>query len=142
MSNGKRNKQYGASFLHIKNGFLPERHALKQCLFGEHILNESVKKVYIVESEKTAIICEICKKEKDIVFLATGGLQNLSLLLRCRIEKHQELFLIPDNSAEQLWSDKIMKLGIKGTILPIQKIESLQIGYDIADILIYKKLKR
>lgn len=143
MSNGKRNKQYGASFLHSKNGFADCKHSLKQCLFGEHLLNDPAKtKVYIVESEKTAIICEICKKEPDCIFLATGGLQNLGFLLRCKIDKTKSVFFIPDNAAEQIWADKIKKLGLQGTIKPIPELPDLDKGYDIADILIYKQLKK
>lgn len=142
MSNGKRNKQYGASFLHHKNGFNPEKHALKQCLFGEHLITSQIKKIVVVESEKTAVICEVCRKEPDTVIVATGGLENLAFLLRCKIEKHQEIVLIPDNAAEQKWQNKIEKLGINGKIKPVPAMPELGKGYDIADVLINKKTKQ
>jgi len=35
------------------------KYNLKQCLFGLHLLNENLKQVAIVESEKTALIMSI-----------------------------------------------------------------------------------
>lgn len=51
---------------------------LKQSLFGEHLvsLNPEIQTVAIVESEKTAVMCQAFWQ--DIIFLACGGLSNLN----------------------------------------------------------------
>ena len=73
---------------------------LKQCLFGEHLLEGNDKAVAIVESEKTAIIASIFFP--DTVWLATGGLNNLrEETTRCLIGRR--IFLFPDLGAEEKW---------------------------------------
>ncbi|MGM9738170.1 MAG: DUF6371 domain-containing protein [Candidatus Cryptobacteroides sp.] len=73
---------------------------LKQCLFGEHLLEDNGKAVAIVESEKTAIIASIFFP--DTVWLATGGLNNLrEETTRCLMGRR--IFLFPDLGAEDKW---------------------------------------
>ncbi len=82
-----------------KLNFFKDFH-LKQCLFGEHLLDEYDGPVAIVESEKTAIIASIFFP--DTVWLATGGLNNLrEETTRCL--KGRRVFLFPDLGAEEKW---------------------------------------
>jgi len=67
--NGKRNKDFGFySMKHTDKGF----YAL--CLFGEHLMTD--KKVYIVESEKTAVIASWFYPHYD--WVACGSSSGLS----------------------------------------------------------------
>lgn len=76
---------------------------LRQCFFGEHLLATEDKPVAIVESEKTAIIASIYFP--DVLFLATGGLQNLNED-RCRAIEGRTIYLFPDLGAEDKWREK------------------------------------
>lgn len=138
-SNGKRNKCMNVNWLHSQNGFDYETHELKQCLFGQHLLkNKNYEKLYIVESEKTAIICEICNNDKNAVFLATGGLQNFAKVKGIRDINYYSLYFIPDNDATEIWVEKKEKLNIKGTILQIDELNKMKKGSDIADLILSK----
>lgn len=138
-SNGKRNKCMNVNWLHSQNGFDYETHELKQCLFGQHLLKDkNYEKIYIVESEKTAIICEICNNDKNAVFLATGGLQNFAKVKGIRDINNYSLYFIPDNDATEIWIEKKEKLNIKGTILQIDELNKMKKGSDIADLILSK----
>lgn len=65
---------------------------LKQCLFGLHLLRPDTKIVAIVEAEKTAVVASIFFS--DVLFLATGGLQNLNAE-RCAPLKGHRVILFP-----------------------------------------------
>ncbi len=74
---------------------------LKQCLFGEHLLDGNNGPVAIVESEKTAIIASMFFPEA--LWLATGGLNNLrEETTRCLMGRR--IFLFPDLGAEEKWA--------------------------------------
>lgn len=70
---------------------------LKQCLFGLHLLRPDTPIVAIVEAEKTAVVTSIFFP--DVLFLATGGLQNLNAE-RCAPLKGHRVILFPDLGAE------------------------------------------
>mgnify|MGYP003641864034 FL=1 len=71
------------------------------CFFGEHLLAGNDKPVVIVEAEKTAVILSLIFK--DIVFLATGGLNKLKTLDYSFLLS-RKVFLYPDNNAKE-WFD-------------------------------------
>jgi hypothetical protein len=83
-------------------------HNLKQCFFGEHLLKQFPDKVVgLVESEKTAIICQILIPH--LVWLATGGKNGCQWydpksfeVLRGRV-----LDVYPDNDEFQAWNSKV-----------------------------------
>lgn len=134
-SNGKRNKARGASWMHWQNGFNESTHELNQALFGNHLINDSFENIFVVESEKTALICDICKKE-NVLFLACGGLQNLGLIEKLKIKPHQKIWLIPDNDGNQIWQDKIDKLKLNAEIKIIPSLQQMPKGSDIGDLLL------
>lgn len=76
---------------------------LSQCLFGLHLLTPETQTIAIVEAEKTAIVASIFFP--DVLFLATGGLQNLNTE-RCAPLKGYRVILFPDLGAEDKWSEK------------------------------------
>lgn len=133
-SNGKRNKARGASWLHNSNGFDMATHELNQTLFGSHLINDTIKILRVVESEKTALICDIVKRDENTLFLATGGLQNLGLV--AKINSNQKILCIPDNDANEIWKQKIEKLQINAEIEIINKLQSMEKGCDIGDFIL------
>ena len=133
-SNGKRNKARGASWLHNSNGFDFATHELAQTLFGSHLINDTVKTIRVVESEKTALIADIVKRDENCLFLATGGLQNLGLV--ANINHPAKVLCIPDNDCNQIWQDKINKLNLKCEIEIIPKLQQMPKGSDLADLIL------
>ena len=133
-SNGKRNKARGASWLHHQNGFNESQHELTQTLFGSHLINDTVKTIRVVESEKTALIADIVKRDETCIFLATGGLQNLGLV--AKINHTAKILLLPDTDATEIWAEKIKKLNLNAEIEIIPALQKLPKGSDIADLII------
>jgi hypothetical protein len=82
---------------------------LKQCLFGEHLLNQYPHKVVaIVESEKTALIAAGFMPE--YLWLAAGSLEGLSYQ-KCRVLKGRNIMLYPDIDGFRKWQDKMLELN-------------------------------
>lgn len=102
---------------------------LKQCLFGEHLVrfNDNTP-IGIVESEKTALIMAIVKP--DIIWLATGGLSNLSKNKVSGLG-FRKVVLFPDSGCAAKWKVKVK--GLKNIVVS-EAIERYPIGYDLADI--------
>lgn len=119
-------------------------YALRQCLFGEHLLNFYPKDtvVHLVESEKTALICSISKP--GALFLATGGLQNLRPEVM-RPLLHRPVIAYPDKGeAFDVWSEKIKKNLFQHTITvsdSLQKMDEIGDGEDMADFIIKRMIK-
>ncbi len=75
-----------------------KKYNLKQCFFGEHLLNAAPeKKVGIVESEKTAIIASLFIP--DIIQLASGRVEGLNTKKVKSLSGH-EVILFPDVSED------------------------------------------
>jgi hypothetical protein len=106
IENGEQ-KELKAYWLHkelIHRKVMPKDFKIKQCFFGQHLLiQDSVKTVAIVESEKTALICSICFPDK--IWLAAGGKSNLSIE-RLLILKGRKVLLYPDADAYSDWKNK------------------------------------
>lgn len=83
-------------------------YCLRQCLFGEHLLEGNNASVAIVESEKTAIIASVYLPQ--FIWLATGGLANLNPG-NCRTLKGREVTLFPDMGAFDKWTSKVNELS-------------------------------
>ena len=77
---------------------------LEQCFFGEHLLNDLLKDVCIVESEKTAIICSIVYPDK--IWIATGGAYNFTFD-KCKVLKGRNVLVFPDLDNFDKWSLKV-----------------------------------
>jgi hypothetical protein len=128
---GKRDKNKHPMWVHkpIKN------FVLKQCLFGEHLLNEKyADRVEVVESEKTAVIMSLFYPQK--IWMATGGLQNLSLG-RLDAIKGKKITLHPDGGAYEIWKDKVF-----GKIDVSDFMEKHSVGDDIADYYLSRVLTK
>lgn len=151
---GKRRKERKPSWVHSdlkKTDQLPSEFRLTQCFFGEHLLTKYPElPIAIVEAEKTAVIASICKRAfSDIVWLACGGLSNLSLRSLTELGKKRRIILYPDAGCYGKW-DSIAKsarsagLGVQVSQLieANAAVAEMESGYDLADYLIREQQKR
>ena len=112
---------------------------LRQCLFGEHLLNDQTKSIAIVESEKTAIIAS--KYIPEYIWLASGGINNINEQ-NCNILKNKKVIFFPDIGGYKKWNDQLNKLSnsLNFSVSNLLEIScgkyNLEIGDDIADYLI------
>lgn len=112
-----------------------EDFVLRQVLFGRHLIQNG-EVVNVVESEKTALICNIIAPEKR--FVATGGIQNLSKKRFEGLDNH--LILYPDLGAEEEWDKKLSKSGLSYEVSDFLT-NKVEVGEDLADFIL-QNLKR
>ncbi|MGI6074492.1 MAG: DUF6965 family protein, partial [Fermentimonas sp.] len=130
---------------------LPDDYNLKQCYFGEHLLNEQPDKIVaITEAEKTAIICSVLFPQ--MVWIGAGNLNGLTVE-KSKALKGRSIMLFPDLSnpdlpiekqAFTIWSNKADEIrktyGCKVVVSDILEKnatdEEKRNGLDIADYLI------
>lgn len=79
---------------------------LKQCFFGEHLLSlYPDKQVFIVESEKTALIASHFMP--DVLWIATGGKNGCFNEQAINVFAGRNIVLMPDLGATQEWQNKL-----------------------------------
>lgn len=121
---------------------------LRQCLFGEHLLNRSTSSpVMLVESEKTAVV--MSHFIPDYIWLATGGKNGCFNSEAMQALKGREVTLIPDLGATEQWKEKsallsgICKRVVVSNVLECTSDEEQRSqGLDIADFFLYSPSKR
>ena len=132
--NGKRIKE-PYSRIYWQHKLIKDREFhLQQCLFGEHLLkdfHQNYSNIYLVESEKTCLIGSL--SYKDDLFLATGGLSNLSKSKLSVLEGY-DVEAIPDKGGYDVCKDKLEPLGI--TVNSVMEDSDAPDGDDIGDLLI------
>lgn len=130
-----------------KRGELSADYAIKQTLFGEHLLSlptNAEKPIGIVESEKSAVICLLCIP--DLLWMATGSKGNLQEERLSAIKEHPAI-LFPDTDkdgeAYRQWMNRSKELNAKGWHLQtsdyLERVaitEQRQAKIDIADLMI------
>lgn len=148
--NPKSGKRVKEPFNHIAWAHLVLRinnFNLKQCFFGEHLLNFSLDKpVAIVESEKSAIIASVFMPQ--FIWLASGGLSNLGID-KFRNLKGRRIILFPDLKGFKKWKQKAKEIErfLNCKILVSDFLElnasdnEKELGLDIADYLIERDEK-
>lgn len=101
------------------------------CFFGEDTLVEG-RPVFVVESEKSAIICHL--EYPDFNWVACGGKNNLDMLDRLR-NKGYDVYLVPDVDAVDEWTKM-------GKVWPWWERCGINVGekWDIADYILIKRL--
>lgn len=113
-----------------------ENFNLKQCFFGQHLLQCDISKaIAVVESEKTAVIASIYMPE--FIWMACGSLQNINKE-RCRVLAGRKVILFPDLKGFDLWNTKAKELGFACSDY-LEKVSSpseKEKGLDIADYLL------
>ncbi len=138
--NGKRCKDESKHPMWVHKMLKLPGFNLKQCFFGEHLLQkESSKPIGIVESEKTAIIASVYLPQ--FTWLATGGKGGLNAE-KCLALYGRKVVLFPDLNAFDSWSKKAVELkGIADFKVSellerkATKVERSE-GLDLADYLI------
>ena len=133
-SDGKRVKEPYSHIYWMHSALRDENFVLEQCLFGEHLLDNfdtSKGTIYLVESEKTCLIASL--HYPDDLFLATGGLSNLSSR-KLAVLKGYNVEAIPDKGGYDYWKKKLEPLGI--TVNTVMEDSDMPDGSDIADLLI------
>ena len=112
---------------------------LKQCFYGEHLLNDKTRPVAIVESEKTAIISRMYLPE--FIWLACGALTGLNEQ-KCNVLTGRTIVLFPDLKGLEKWSEKAEELShvAKFTVSDLLERkatpEERTAGLDLADYLL------
>jgi len=127
------------SWVHTK--ILTDSHELKQCFFGEHLINQfKSKPIAIVESEKSAIICSYFLPE--YVWLSAGNINGLSID-KFKVLNGRKVVLFPDlNKGFEIWQQKanefknIAEVSISDYLQRIATPEQQTNGLDLADYLI------
>ncbi len=127
------------SWVHTK--ILTDSHELKQCFFGEHLINQfKSKPIAIVESEKSAIICAYFLPE--YVWLSAGNINGLSNE-KFKVLSGRKVVLFPDlGKANDIWQQKanefkhIAEVSISDYLQRIATPEQQTNGLDLADYLI------
>lgn len=127
------------SWVHTK--ILTDSHELKQCFFGEHLINQfKSKPIAIVESEKSAIICSYFLPE--FVWLSAGNINGLSIE-KFKVLNGRKVVLFPDlGKANDIWQQKanefkhIAEVSISDYLQRIATPEQQTNGLDLADYLI------
>jgi len=136
-STGKRRKNKdGKPLIHWVHSVLKKtKYNLKQCLFGLHLLSKSTKKVFIVESEKTAIIMSI--EYPQYTWMSTGSLNGFKYEYLAPL-KSKEIIAFPDKGGYEKWSstaDNLNKRGFNVRVSNGLEINKYKIGWDLVDIL-------
>ncbi len=91
-----------------KTGKLDSEFNLKQCFFGEHLLNLYPNPtVAIVESEKSALIASIVMP--DFIWLAAGNLNGLGVE-KCKVLNGRKVVFYPDLGAFDKWQLKAIEI--------------------------------
>jgi hypothetical protein len=117
---------------------LPE-FELRQCLFGEHLLRDTLKPVALVESEKTAIIASVYLPK--FTWLAVGGKQNLTCTMMQAL-KGRRVVLFPDLKGYEKWNafakehSHLAKFTVSDFLERKASKEEKEQGLDLADYLV------
>jgi hypothetical protein len=107
---------------------------LCQCLFGLHqIIDEPLKTVAIVESEKTAIVMSIFLP--DYIWVATGSKGNFKHEILKPL-KNKTVVAFPDKGEFENWNAKaneLKQIGFKISVSNILEKTDFENGFDLAD---------
>ena len=139
---GKRVKTEGKAKIGWVHNKLKDFNLI-QCFFGEHLITRNIEEVFIVESEKTALIMRILFPKR--LFLASTQLNGLNER-KMEALKGKKINLIPDKGvrAYKLWKDKTDEFKLLGYDITcsnfMEEQEEFSSGDDVADYFLKKKL--
>lgn len=117
------------------------KESIRQCLFGLHLLNDNIKQVAIVESEKTAIIMSI--ESPNYTWMSTGSLQGFKYEYLAPL-KGTAIIAFPDKGGYAQWQKTAEKLNEKSFDIKVsQLLENKKYlkGWDLVDVLNYESKK-
>lgn len=108
---------------------------LNQCLFGLHLLSESIKQVAIVESEKTAVIMSI--EFPQFTWMATASLNGFKYDLLEPL-KNKEIIAFPDKGGYEKWrstADNLNRVGFDIRVSKLLENKGYETGWDLVDVI-------
>lgn len=120
------------------------------CLFGLHLADCFKRyegkeiEVHIVESEKTAMVCQMYAKPTQRIYMATGGMQFLNRrTLMPLINRGRKIVLDPDIDGIEDWERKAKeihydRLSVSREVLKLYDAEKDGAKADMADCLVRK----
>ena len=117
------------------------KESIRQCLFGLHLLNDNIKQVAIVESEKTAIIMSI--ESPNYTWMSTGTISGFKYEYLAPL-KGTAIIAFPDKGAYVQWQKTADILNDKGFDIKVsQFLENNEYddSWDLVDILNYESKK-
>ena len=132
---GKRTKNNdGKSKINwVHSALKKTNYNLKQCLFGLHLFKKDVKKIAIVESEKTAIIMSL--EMPEYTWMATGSFLGFKDDYLEPL-KNTDIIAHPDKGCYEKWSKTAKTLNEKGYNITVSNIiekTEYKEGWDLAD---------
>ena len=140
---GKRQKNKdGKALIHWAHSVLKiPNYNLKQCLFGLHLLNNNIKQVAIVESEKTALIMSI--EFPEYTWMSTGSLRGFKYEYLAPL-KEKDIIAFPDKGGYVQWQKTAEILNEKGFEIEVSKLlenKEYEDGWDLVDVINYESKK-
>lgn len=141
---GRRVKEPHAHVCWVHSELKKQGFKLQQCFFGEHLLSlYPDKRVFVVESEKTAIIA--AHFIPDGLWIATGGKNGCFNAQAVKILAGRDVILMPDLGATIEWQEKVSMLRsicrsicVSSVLEDVATDEQRKQGLDIADFLLMK----
>ena len=142
IATGGRIKDENISYVNwVHSALKKPNYNLKQCLFGLHLLNDNIKQVAIVESEKTAIIMSI--ESPNYTWMSTGTISGFKYEYLAPL-KGTAIIAFPDKGGYAQWQKTAEKLNDKGFEIEVsQLLENKKYlkGWDLVDVLNYESKK-
>ena len=146
--NGHRIKEPQAYVSWVHSLLKLPNYNLKQCLFGEHLLNSHpTTPIMLVEREKTCLIASHFMP--DFLWLATGGKNGCFNEDALQVLRGRDVILMPDLGATEKWQVKsdMLKPFCHSVMLSdvLEKTatdEQRMAGLDIADFLLMQETKQ
>ena len=133
----KRDKTTFPNWVHSKLKL--ENFNLKQCLFGQHLINDG-KTIAVVESEKSAIIASVYFQ--NFVWVACGGKEGLSIE-KLKVLKGKNVVLFSDLNGIEKWNLKAIEMRafyksvtVSDLLEQVATVDERASGLDIADYLL------
>ena len=141
---GRRVKEPHAHVCWVHSELKKQGFKLQQCFFGEHLLPlYPDKRIFIVESEKTAIIA--AHFIPDGLWIATGGKNGCFNAQTVKVLSGRDVILMPDLGATSEWQEKVHMLrpicrsvSVSSVLEDVATEEQRMQGLDIADFLLMK----
>ena len=141
---GRRVKEPHAHVCWVHSELKKQGFKLQQCFFGEHLLPlYPDKRIFIVESEKTAIIA--AHFIPDGLWIATGGKNGCFNAQAVKVLSGRDVILMPDLGATSEWQEKVQMLrpicrsvSVSSVLEDLATEEQRKQGLDIADFLLMK----
>lgn len=141
---GRRVKKPHAHICWVHSELKKQGFKLQQCFFGEHLLPiYPDKRVFIVESEKTAIIA--AHFIPDGLWITTGGKNGCFNAQAVKVLAGRDVILMPNLGATSEWQEKASMLrpicrsvNVSSVLEDVATDEQRKQGLDIADFLLMK----